>query len=331
MHCELVVPGLFAPGMDAPLPALELLLARGRAVHGAPESPERWLGRAFGLGEAPLPAGALTRFALGCDPDAAFWLRADPVHLRLLRDRITLVPSAGFALSPEEAGALAQTLQRHFAKEFALEALQPERWCLRPRAPAAIDARSPIALAGEDVNANLPRGPDAARWNALMNEAQMVLHSHPVNEAREERGAPAVNSVWLWGGGVLPASVSAPWHSVSAEDPVALGLARLAGARQRTLPEDAAGWLERAPEEGRHLLVLDALRPARALGDTEALAVRLRSLEERWFGPLLAALRSGRIGMVTLHVPESGHSSETIRGDLRRFWRRPRSLASYAS
>jgi hypothetical protein len=34
--------------------------------------------------------------------------------------------------------------------------------------------------------------------------------------------------------------------------------------------------------------------------------------------------------MVTLHVPEAGASFETIRGDLRRFWRRARALESYA-
>ncbi len=330
MHCELVVPALFATPIEAPLPALELLLARGRAARAEAASPERWLARAFGLGEAPLPAGALTVLATGGEPGPGFWLRADPVHLRLLRDRMALIPSAGFVIERSEAEALVTALNRHFAGELVLDAVQPDRWCVWARGPAAIAAEPPIALAGEDVDANLPRGADAARWNALLNEAQMVLHAHPVNEAREERGAPAVNSVWPWGGGALPRAAAGRWQSVSADDPVALGLARLAGARQRPLPADAGAWLERAPEEGRHLLLLDALRGARALGDAEALALRLRSLEQRWFAPFLAALRSGRVGMVTLHVPDAGHSSETIRGDLRRFWRRARPLASYA-
>jgi hypothetical protein len=35
--------------------------------------------------------------------------------------------------------------------------------------------------------------------------------------------------------------------------------------------------------------------------------------------------------MVTLHVPDAAEalSFEIIRGDLRRFWRRPRSIKSY--
>ena len=35
--------------------------------------------------------------------------------------------------------------------------------------------------------------------------------------------------------------------------------------------------------------------------------------------------------MVTVHVPDSlGASFETVRGDLRRFWRRPKAIEKYA-
>jgi hypothetical protein len=33
--------------------------------------------------------------------------------------------------------------------------------------------------------------------------------------------------------------------------------------------------------------------------------------------------------MITLHAPEAGRAFETIRGDLRRFWRRRRPLGDY--
>ena len=123
----------------------------------------------------------------------------------------------------------------------------------------------------------------------------------------------------------------APWQSVTAADPIALGLARLGGARQRPLPATAEAWLERSGEEGRHLIVLDFLRAPLALGESAEYRECIDALEKRWFAPLLAALRAGRIGMVTLHVPDClGASFETIRGDLRRFWRRRKALESYA-
>ena len=159
-----------------------------------------------------------------------------------------------------------------------------------------------------DIDPHLPGAP----WTALLNEIQMALHEHPVNEGREL----AVNSVWFWGAGALPANASAAWRSVSAAEPLALGLARAAGIAPRGYPRSAESWLADLPEEGRHLAVLEGAAAA---------------LEETWFAPLLAALRRGRIGMLTLHVPDAGASFETTRADLRRFWRRPRALPVHAS
>jgi len=334
MHCELIVPALFAAREVPRLPALELLLARGRAAQTAPGGLEAWLGDAFELEQGPFPAGALAALAeradaIGPDVDAC-WLRADPVHLRVGLDRLTLFPSAGLGISREEADALVATLNLHFAAEFSFVAARPDCWCLRAASEVALEALAPLDLAGQEVDANLPRGPDAARWHALMNEVQMALHDHPVNLDREQRGEPAVNSVWFWGAGRLPATARGPWHSITADEPVAAGLARLAGLRHRAVPEGAREWLGRAPDEGRHLVVLDSLRGAIALGDLESHAGRLAALEARWFAPLLEALRGGRIGMVTVRAPDSGLSVETVRGDLRRFWRRVRPLSEYA-
>ncbi|HEX9184078.1 MAG TPA: hypothetical protein VF876_12550 [Burkholderiales bacterium] len=293
MHAELILRGLLAAPEATRLPALELLLARGRALAADTQSYAEWLAEAFGV--EPLPAGALTAGAEG------FWLRADPVHLRLMRDRIVLVPVSG--LRAEEAGALVATLNRHFEGRHEFRAPHPDAWAMRAE-PAALEAREPQALAGADVDANLPGAP----WTALLTEIQMALHEHPVNEAREL----AVNSVWLWGAGALPRSAAAPWRSVSADDPLARGLARLAGIAARESARSAEDWFAGLPEDGRHLVVLEG---------------SAAELEQAWFTPLLAALRSGRVGMVTLHVPGAGISVETTRGDLRRFWRRPRALA----
>jgi len=291
-----MVPGLLAAPPAPRRPALELLLARARVEHSDPESAESWLGRAFGL--EPLPAGALTAGAPG------FWLRADPVHLRLLRERIVIVPVSG--LAPAHAAALVETLNRHFAGRHEFRAPHPDRWAMSS-APAAIDAPPARELAGADLAAHLP----AAPWPALLNEIQMALHEHPANEGRELE----VNGVWLWGAGELPRAAAAPWRSVSAEDPLALGLARVARLAHRTPPAGADEWLAELPADGRHLAAFDALH---------------ESLEADWFAPLLAALRSGRIGVLTLHVPDAGCAFETVRSDLRRFWRRPRPLGDHA-
>jgi hypothetical protein len=331
MHCELIVPGLFAETSGTRAPGLELLLARGRGSTSESKSVEAWLQAAFGLEDQPVVAGALTLLAANGDPSEACWARADPVHLRLMRDRLIVVPSGAFPLSLEEANALAEALNRHFTGVLSLQVIDAARWCARLEEELLVDAANPLDIAGRDVDLSLPGGEPGKRWHALLNEAQMLLHAHPVNEAREVRGEAAVNSLWLWGVGRAPRVPPARWQSVTATDPVALGLAHLAGARQRPLPASAEVWLERSPQDGRHLIVLDMLRAPLALGHTAEYSECIDALEARWFAPLLAALRAGRLGMVTVHIPDSfGASFETIRGDLRRFWRRPKALERYA-
>jgi hypothetical protein len=252
------------------------------------------------------------------------------VHLRLEQTRLSLIPGKWCGISRDEADAYAAALNRHFEGRHVFLAVRPDQWCLRAGVDAALESASPLELAGGDIDESLPGEPGSTEWNALLNEIQMALHEHPANTEREARGAPPVNSVWLWGAGRRPENAHGPWHSLTSDDALAAGLAQLAGIRHRALPASAGEWLDRAPEEGRHLIVLDALRAILVLGGTGEHADRLAALEARWFAPLLEALRSHRIGMVTVHAPDSGHSYETIRGDLRRFWRRTRPLAAYS-
>jgi len=351
MHVELVVPALF-PTREAlqeafdgsRLAALELLVARGRVVHEPREAFETWLAQAFGLDADALPAGALTVLADGGEsaPGESRWMRADPVTLHFVGERLALVPGAALGLMRAEADALCEALNQHFAGRLTLtpSARRPDCWCARLEG-AALPFNVPLfEAAGDDVDthlraqskaANATNATDATRAHALLNELQMLLHDHPVNVAREARGEAVVNSVWFWGAGSAPSTAQGRWRSVSADEPLALGLARVAGIGHRALEVSADSWLARAPEDGRHLIVLDALRVPHALVDVEPYLAGLQALEARWFSPLLEALRVQGIGMLTLHAPDASEalSIEIVRGDLRRFWRRPRALAPW--
>lgn len=303
MHCELLVPGLLASGVSPA--SLELLAARGRRDRTTSHTLEGWLQQAFGLG-GKLNAGAISLYGAGGVPGDAVWTRADPVHMRIQRERVLMVPTTAFPVSHAEAEALCAALTRHFASTVEFRALDEHRWCARLARDTDLGDAPPLEMAGREATI----GPE----DALLTEVQMLLHNHPVNQAREARGEPVLNSVWLWGSGRLPSGAHCHWRTVASADPFALGLAKLAGASPRPLPASGDAWLAQCPEEGRHLVMLD---PSEAI-------------ERDWIAPLTAALRSSRIGMLSFHLPEAGLSFEIIRSDLRRFWRRPKALASYA-
>ena len=48
---------------------------------------------------------------------------------------------------------------------------------------------------GGNLLSVMPQGENQLRWKKLLNEAQMMLHSAPVNQ---QSGQLAINGVWVW-------------------------------------------------------------------------------------------------------------------------------------
>ena len=337
MNVHVAIPDLFWPAPetapqahDSRLPALESLLAKGRRTAGREPGLETWLLARWGLADAGAAPYAL--LADGGEPGDAWWLCAEPCHLRVNLDHLVPMDASLFALERDEAEALVESLNRHFAPAgLTFFPLQPERWYLRTAEPLASPAPALAAARGRRLER--PAEPGGARVGALANEIQMVLHAHGVNQLREARGEVPINAVWLWGGGRLQGTATRAFARVRAAIPLAAGLAFASGGAVLPLPENGERWLRTAAHEGVELIVLDQLRAAASYGDATAWTERLAALERDWFAPLLAALRGGRIGMVTLHALGVGGALdvETTRQDLRFFWRRPRPLAAYAA
>jgi len=329
MHCNLYVPDFFPaeglPPSDS-LAAAETLIARGRRRRMTPVSTEAWLFERFGVArQRDWPVAPYTLLADGGAPERNYWMRADPVHLQVGRDNLGLADSAAFDVSRAESEALVETLNRHFGEAMRFYPVRPERWYVRLDKAPDMQTTPPAAARGVAIDENLPSGPDAMRFHALMNEAQMLLHEHPVNAGREARGEPALNSIWFWGGGVIDAGRARPFSMVFGDDPLARGLALAAEIPARALPKNADSALAALGDEGLVLVVLDAPREAQ-------LRERRTALERDWFAPLFAALKSGRIGMLTLQLcgTDSLLEVETVRSDLRYFWRRRKPLSAYA-
>ena len=224
----------------------------------------------------------------------------------------------------QEAAELVQTLNVHFAHEgLRWSAPHPRRWYLTgPASPDIATTPWPSAV-GRSVDALLPRGPDALQWHRRFNEVQMLLHEHPVNQRRESRGEPAINSVWFWGGGCLPAPVRSHGWSVWADNALVRGLALVCGMEPKPVPGNAGLWLKQA-SAGDHLIVLDALAEPAHRGDAPGWAALVDALERNWFAPMrdfLARRSLARVTITTQHMNLALHY-EVLPSDLWKFWRR---------
>lgn len=336
MNCHLLVSDLFWPasagnepysGLE--LPALETLLARGRRVRTAGASLERWLAAAYRLSDG-LPLAPFSLRGDGGEPGGDCWMRADPVHLKVHGDRLILADSSRFAVTADEAREFVAALNPHFTAEgLTFVALRPQRWYLRTANEPRLRTTPTSEAAGRNVGPLLPDGDDGARWRRIINEAQMLLHQHPCNEARERQDQLAVNSIWLWGAG-RDHSLARPYDALWTNHPLAAGLAAAGGAAARPLPASGASLLE-ARRGGTQLVLLSL--PATAYGDLADWRDDVATLERLWIAPLLSGLRDAALETLTLHGlgPEYGYTSLLTRRDRLRFWRVRRPLHAYAA
>ena len=342
-HLHLLIPALLLPASAAllpspppHLPAFGVLFGRGEHRVEPGMVVEHWIAARFGAtppGAAPLAALAL--LGSGGDPGSMAWLRADPVHLHPHGTTLTLVRSRDTGLSQPESIALCASLNELFESDglrFRSFTDAPDDWYVSLEHAAALQTTPVTAVRGLSVDHWLPIGEDARAWQRRMTEAQMVLHDHPVNDAREAAGLLPVNSLWLWGEGRLGAPLPSPFAAIVADEPSTRGFALHAGVSARPVP-NGLNVLMQDLTPGETLVRLDDLADAKTLGDPETIDAILHALDTLWIAPALAALRGGRIARVTVTAVDRHRtvSVTATRSNLRRFWRRPVTLAALAT
>lgn len=291
MRWFVIVPGALVPASLAPdvlaaatAPRLARRLARAarRAETHSDGVPHLdWLWQAFGGPERTVVTAPYAWRALSGDSattaaiESQLWF-CEPVHFAFARDHLLVASLATAPLEPEEAQALAAAADDLLRGSGAsLRLLDHAHWFLQVDPAWRIDTVPLAAALGRSAYDVLPAGPDAARWRKLLNEIQMCWHIHPVNVAREARGAPTANALWLHGGGVWRALPRAPFATLLADDPVLRGWALAAGlAPAALLPADAT-----PAASGDALSLWDRLQASAAAGDRDAWLGRLPTLE----------------------------------------------------
>lgn len=274
---------------------LERLLTLSRMLPPFKDGGHAWLCRALGIPrQQDDPVAPYAAQGDGLAADDGYWLCADPVHLHLARDRIVLREGALPDVTEAEAAAVMDTLNAHFSG-MQFFAPHPRRWYIRLPASQNMVTTPLDAAIGQDVGHVLPTGTDAKTWIVWQNELQMLLHEHPVNEARSAAGKLPVNSLWLWGGGVRQPVVASRYTRVWGD------AAMLAGtAAARSLPPAADTLLDGM--SGRELLVLDVAE------------MGWQILEQQWFAPLEQALKRGRLARLDFHIAHGDRvSAVTVR------------------
>ena len=173
---------------------------------------ERALARALGLATPETPDG-LTPWAAhdaARHPQAGAdqaWAWITPCHWAMGHLHATLSDPAALALNEEDSRALLAIMQPYFETDgITLHYLAPERWLAEGELLRDLPTASLDRVLARNVDAWLPGARQAAPLRRLQNEMQMLLYTHPFNDARELQRRLPVNSFWISGTGDLPSA-----------------------------------------------------------------------------------------------------------------------------
>jgi hypothetical protein len=122
------------------------------------------------------------------------------------REHATLTDPDTLALSEADSRALMNAMQTYFnADGIRLHYALPQRWLAEGEVFKGLPTASLDRVLGRSVDPWLPAGSSGKTLRRLQNEMQMLLYTHPINEARSQQRQLPANSIWFSGTGDLPA------------------------------------------------------------------------------------------------------------------------------
>jgi len=313
---KLTVDCILAPELSK-LPSgsgLTQLLSKGSVIQ-VDKPLEALICEQYGVQSLPdYPIAAICAAVDGLKVGDAYWLRADPVHLVLQRDCFSLDESVPLQVDAAHATVMLACLNQHFNQDgLMFEIGKSGAWYLRTEHTPNIKTSLPSVAVGKNVHQFMPQGLESSKWLAVLNEAQMLLFEHPANQARESSGAPAVNSIWFSGGGLMPKTPRLPSNIdlMLADGIFYQGLANLLGVSCQLVPTSLDEVLNHPVQYARL-----------QLPNMHTLA---------WFDHLLVALKTKKIKQLTLNLGFYDKSLiVTIKPiDTYKFWRSNKPVMDY--
>mgnify|MGYP001827510713 FL=1 len=273
--------------------------------------------------EDGFPSAALTLLANDLYDAGMFYMHADPVHLQADMDHAVLTSSADLDITTQESSAICAALDQHFHQDdLTFFTLNKDQWFVSSKDKIRMQTTSLVDATGRNVNFILPAGDDSSLWKQRLTEAQMLMHLHELNVARENAGLQSINSLWFHGPGDLEVSVSDPVATICGDNGMLKGLAKHIQCDHVEVPESVAAYAEylsSCKPGSRNILELSQLDHLVNYTDVSLWTNALEQLLQQWIYPLLKLMSKNNI-TVTLY-PCNGKRYRFSKYDVLRFWR----------
>ena len=327
---DLVIPGLFnlpleefAPDfLSSNLPALNQILAYSNSMPNEQTDFESIIADSLGLtGSQALPfAQAYVEGEAVDEPHR--YLLCRTIHLKADMHSALVVPLESSRANEDDSLIILEDLQVFFSDDCDLTPLGSGLWLMRLKHCGASDCYPHyLSMIGRKANQFIEQSKQALPWYKLMNEMQMFMHQHSINQNRLTTGLLPINSLWFWGAGQKPKfdDNKVQWFCDDEQ------LSRFADSIN--IDHQPLNQLSQMKSDENSLVIDLSLLEALKSSSSEDLQVKLEVLEETVFKPAMVLFRSSRTSLQL----RAAHHLDLIMTPLSKYkiWRSSKNLISF--
>jgi hypothetical protein len=216
---QIILPGLFDLPLDEleasfvceKLPGLNRILGLSTTHQNQDYSIDAMLSSALALrsvarGSTTRSDGLAMAQAFASDSDEpGRLLLAVAIHLQADMHGAIAVPITENTENKQDISKIIKDLGELFEVDCNLTEVTGGCYLLQLKAfDAPVHYPHPLSVLGKNINPFVEQSRQVLPWYQLINEFQMFMHQHPVNEQRRQMGRLPINSLWVWGAGVRP-------------------------------------------------------------------------------------------------------------------------------
>jgi hypothetical protein len=331
---QIVLPGLF----DLPLYELESELLQQELPHlhrilrlATPKPNQAYtidaiLNTALALHDAePAPPPGLPMaqaFAEVGATEIERLLLCQAIHLRPDMRSTVIVPIPINQDNIQDIDILINDLKDLFKVDYDINSIADGVFLLKLKEfDAPVHYPHILSVLGKAASPYIDQSRQILPWYKLLNEIQMFMHQHEVNQRRMQRGLLAINSLWFWGAGSRPQALDSnlAWYC---DDPLLNRFAQSLGLAPQPCTE-----IDTITNSTDALVIDLRLIETLKTGHAVPLDQLLLDIDRRLLQPLLAKFAKGRLQVVL----RAGYEFDfELKPSARlKFWRRHKKLSSW--
>ena len=222
---QIVLPGLFdlplhelePQLLDQKLPHLNRFLRLATAKPNQAYTIDAILGNALAGPDSGQAAHAglpmAQAFTASAATEAERLLLCQAIHLRPDMHSAVIVPIHTDQENLQDIDIIIKDLGELFKVDYDIDVIADGLFLLHLKQFEAPTYYPHIlSVLGKTANPFIEQSRQNLPWYKLLNEIQMFMHQHEVNQRRLQRGMLPINSLWFWGAGAGCKTRAQTWH-----------------------------------------------------------------------------------------------------------------------